>query len=63
MVVVVGAMEFQEEVVEGGEVGKADANRSRPISASNLRTSTRSSSGKESIDNGVAKPPVENVRR
>ena len=61
--VVVADMEVQEEVAEGDEAGEADANRSRTISASNPRTSTRSSSGKERIGTGVAKPPVENVRR
>ena len=55
-------MEVQEEVAEGDEVGKADSNRSRPISASNPRTSTRSSSGNERIGTGVAKPLVANER-
>ena len=56
-------MEVQEEVSEEDKSGKADANRSQPISASNPRTSTRLSSGKERIGTGVAKPPVSNVRR
>ena len=53
-------MEVQEKVAEGD---KADANRSRPISASNPSTSTKSSSGKERVGTGVAKPPLENVIR
>ena len=61
--VVVGAVEVQEEVAEGDEAGEAGANRSRTILASNLRMSTRSSSEKEGIGTGVAKPHVENVRR
>ena len=56
-------MEVQEEVEEGDEAGEADGNRSRHISASNPKMSTRLSSGKESIGTGVAKPPVANVRR
>ena len=36
-VVVVGAMEVQEKVTEGDKADEADANRSRPISASNPR--------------------------
>ena len=46
-------MEVQEEVAEGDKSGEADSNRSRPISASNSRTSTMSSSGKERIGTGV----------
>ena len=60
--VVVGAREVQGEVAEGDEAGKADANRSRTISASNPRTSTRLSSGKERIGPGVENTPVANVR-
>ena len=56
-------MEFEEEVVEGDETGKVYTNRSRIISASNPRTSIRSSSGEERIGTGVEKPTVENVRR
>ena len=56
-------MEVQEEVTEKDEAGGADTNRSPPISVSNPRTSTRSSSGKERIGTGVANPPVENVSR
>ena len=61
--VVVRVMAVQEEVAKGDEAGEADTNRFRHISESNLRRSTRLSSGKERIGTGVEKPPVENVRR